>query len=456
MSKFGVELGTTGLRQFGGRISEEFLRKLEGSRAAKVFREMSENDSTIGSILFAVEMLLRNVKWKVESFSDDLDHVEQAEMVESCLYDMSNSWENTIAEILSFLTYGWSSTEIVYKRRQGADQKDPSKRSRYDDGHIGWRKLAIRSQDSLDYWEFDEEGGIDGWWQRQDYAPGTKPRALTVLLPIEKILLFRTTSHKGNPEGRSAIRRAFVSWYYKKRVQEAEAIGIERDLAGMPIFYLPPDMFDDEADTETKANLAAYRNIIENVKNDEQAGLLLPSDYDDAGNQLVKFELAGTGSRRLIDTNVVVNRYDRSMAMTILADFILLGHEKVGSFALASSKTELFATALGAWLTEISSVFNRHAIPRLYTLNGWNPGETCMLVPGDIEKVDIEAFAAAYGNLVMAGGLTPGSEDDEQYIRSEVMSLPEHVPGFDDEEDIPPDTPPEPTQVQEPEEEPEI
>jgi len=419
MPSFGVELGTTGLKQYGGRIAEEFLRKLEGDRAAKIFTEMSENDSTVGSILFAVEMLLRNVEWRVEPWSDDPAHVEQAEFVDSCLTDMSMTWENTLAEILSFLPFGWSCSEIVYKRRVGPLEKDPRKRSMHSDGRIGWRKLAPRAQDTLDRWEFDPEGGVDGWWQTQEMGPD-------VFLPIEKILLFRTTSYKGNPEGKSILRRAFVSWYYKKRVIEAEAIGVERDLAGMPIFYLPPDLFDT-TDPDKVAAIAEYRHIIENVKNDEQAGLLLPAHYDEAGNQLVKFELAGTGSRRLIDTDTIINRYDRSIAMTVLADFILLGHEKVGSFALSSDKTALFATALGAWLGEIAATFNRHAIPRLYELNGWNPSEAGELVAGDVEKIDIEAFANAVTGLVGAGMITPGSEDDERHARS-LLGLPEFIP----------------------------
>ena len=123
-------MGYTGLKQFGGRIAEEFLRKLQGDKAAKVFREMSENDSTVGAILFAIEMMLRNVEWRVEPASDDPMHVEEAEFVDECRADMSQSWENTIAEILSFLTYGWSSTEICYKRRDGPDQRDPRRRSK--------------------------------------------------------------------------------------------------------------------------------------------------------------------------------------------------------------------------------------------------------------------------------------------------------------------------------------
>lgn len=420
MAKFGVELGRTGLKQFGGRISEEWLRKLDGEKAAKVYREMSENDSTVGAILFAVEMLLRNVEWRVEPFSDELVHTDQAEFVESNITDMSLTWENMLAEILSFLPYGWSSLEIVYKRRDGPKQKDAARRSRHSDGRIGWRKLAIRSQDSLDRWEFDEDGGIKGWWQMQE-------KGTPILLPIEKLLLFRTTSYKGNPEGRSVLRRTFISWYYKKRIQEAEAIGIERDLAGMPMFYLPPELFADDATTEEKATLADYRKIVENVKNDEQAGLLLPAQYDEDGNKLVEFVLAGTGARRLIDTDKIVHRYDQAIAQTILADFILLGHEKVGSFALASSKTELFATALGAWLSEIASVFNRHGLPRLYELNGWDPSEAAEIKPGDIEKVDIEAFANAMAVLTGAGWITPGSEEDEKFARK-TIGLPEVVP----------------------------
>jgi hypothetical protein len=34
--------------------------------------------------------------------------------------------------------------------------------------------------------------------------------------------------------------------------------------------------------------------------------------------------------------------------MTVLADFVLLGHQQVGSFALSSDKTKLFSMAVGS------------------------------------------------------------------------------------------------------------
>ena len=57
-----------------------------------------------------------------------------------------------------------------------------------------------------------------------------------------------------------------------------------------------------------------------------------------------------TGGRRQFDTNAIIERYDTRMAMTVLADFIFLGHQSVGSFALSSDKTELFSMAIGAYL----------------------------------------------------------------------------------------------------------
>ena len=87
-----------------------------------------------------------------------------------------------------------------------------------------------------------------------------------------------------------------------------------------------------------------------------------------------------------------------AIAGTMLADFILLGHEKSGSWALSSDKTELFGVALGAYLDEIAAVFNRHAIPRLLQVNGMPLNAPPHLVHGDIETVDLERL----GNFIKA------------------------------------------------------
>ena len=60
-----IELGVTGIRRVSGYVDEEFLPALRGRKAVKVYREMSQNDSIIGALLFAIDKLVREVEWKV-------------------------------------------------------------------------------------------------------------------------------------------------------------------------------------------------------------------------------------------------------------------------------------------------------------------------------------------------------------------------------------------------------
>jgi len=149
------ELGSTGLRRSGGTVYEEFLTSLRGIRGARVYREMADNDPTIGSMLFAIEKVITRLEWRIDPYSDDSQDGETqqtdkevAEFVSSCLNDMSDSWDATLSQILSMLVFGYSYHEIVYKKR-GGDSTDPTKRSKFNDGKIGWRKMPIRSQETL-------------------------------------------------------------------------------------------------------------------------------------------------------------------------------------------------------------------------------------------------------------------------------------------------------------------
>ena len=111
------EIGTTGLRRTGGTVYEEFLVALRGRRGSRIYREMSENDPVIGSILYAIEKIILRLEWRLETTSNQEADKEAAEFIETCLYDMSESWEQTLSSILSMLVYGYAFNEIVYKIR---------------------------------------------------------------------------------------------------------------------------------------------------------------------------------------------------------------------------------------------------------------------------------------------------------------------------------------------------
>ena len=405
MSNDSKEIGRVGQRRYGGIFYEEFLSELRGRKGAEVFTEMSNNDETIGAILFAIEMLVRQASWNVEPGGSTAKDREAAEFVKSCMDDMQQTWIDTISEILSFLTYGWSFHEIVYKRRMGRT-KDNRTSSKYDDGLIGWMKLPIRSQETLYQWEYDDQDNLIGMTQMPP------PDFGLITIPMNKAMLFRTRSRKDNPEGRSILRTAYRSWYFKRRIQEIEGIGIERDLAGLPVITTPEGMdIWDKDDEDMNAIRTGLEAMVKNIRRDSTEGLVLPFGYT--------FELTSTGGSRQFDTNSIIARYDTKISQTVLADFIQLGHESVGSFSLSSDKTNLFSMAICAFLDIICQTFNSQGIPALIDINGDHfAGVTDYprLTHGDIEDVDLATVATFIKDMTSIGVIIP-DESLEDYVR---------------------------------------
>lgn len=410
------EIGVTGLKRYGGQLQDEILPELSGSKRNAIIRQMLANDATIGALLFAIKMLVRQVSWRVDAPSEEAADVEAADFITGALFeDMSSSWADTLSDVVSFLPWGWSYHETVYKLREG-DSPDPSRRSTFADGRIGWRKWPIRAQETLSSWAFDEDGGI------QAMVQVAAPDFSTRTIPIDKALLFRTESNRGSPEGYSILRNAYRPWRMKTRIENLEGIGIERDLAGLPVAYLPPSYMASTATAEQQAVFSAVKDLVTGIKRDEQEGVVMPMAYDDKGHKLFDLQLLSAGGARQFNTNETINRYDHRILMSVMADFLMLGAEKVGSFALSSDKTELFAVALGAWLDEIADVINTHGIPRLLRLNGMRVSAPPKLCHDDIEVPDLGQLADYVMKLVGAGALTPTPEL-EGYLR-ETASLP--------------------------------
>lgn len=399
ISQSDIELGLSGLKRFSGHVYEEFLPQLFGSKAIQTYREMADNDAIVGALLFAIEMLIRQIEWHVETEGTDAASVDARQFIEECLNDMSTSWEETLGEILSMLTYGFSYHELCYKPRTGADPFGQSGMgSQYEDGRIGWRKWGIRAQETRWAWQFSGTGGIEGMWQN------SPPDYHNVFIPIQKALLFRPRQHKGNPEGRSILRTAYRSYWFVKRMQEIEGIGVERDLAGFPVIDVPAEITSASAAADQQAVFAAMKSAVSNIRRDALEGLVMPTAYDANGHKLYDFRLVTAGGSRQFDTDKIITRYETRIAQSVLADFIMLGHVRVGTQNLSETKDEMFSRATNTWCKQIASVVNRYAIPRLLALNGMTPKVLPTLEPQalDVPSLkDLAPFIAALGQAGM-------------------------------------------------------
>ena len=414
-----MELGVSGLKVSSGIVSEEFLSQLRFPKQNTIYKEMLSNDPIVGGMLFAIEMIIRKVSWYVEPGNDSRRAKQIADFVDTCRHDMEKSWPETINDVLSFLPYGFCVTEKLFKRRSGSKISDLRYKSKHSDGLWGWRKFPMRGQDTVHRWVFTEEdkGGYQPTRQGDTSAllglvqrdPNTGEM---IFIPRDKFLLFRTNSRKDTPEGVSILRTAYRPWYFKKTIEEIEAIGIERNLKGIPVISIPPAYMSPNATAEQRAVFAAMQEIGTSIRANEQACIIMPLAYDDRGNELFKIDLLGSkqNTGTMFDTDKVIQRYSTSIAQTVLADFIMMGNQSVGSYALSNNKVKMFHSAISAWLDNIADVFNKDAIPQLVELNGWDIEDAPLLKYGTIDNHSIEELTNFLSKLTDSGFLDPTSD----------------------------------------------
>lgn len=414
-------LGSSGLQQSSGYIHEERMPKLQGRRGTAIYKEMGDDDPIIGSALNIIDSMLRSVKWEVQSASTEPFDMDTAAFVSSCLDDLDTPLMDTMSEIFSMLQYGFSLHEIVYKRRCG-DAPVESMRSKHADGMIGWRRLPSRSQDTIQRWVLADDGTILG---AEQCAP---PHYTPLFLPIKKCLLFRTSVHKNNPEGKSILRPAVRDWHYKKGIEAIESIGIERDVAGLPLARVPAELIRDanNGDKDAIAMVDLFTKMVTNVRRDEQEGIVLPTAFDENGNPLFSFELLSSGGPRQININEVIQRHDNRMALALRAEFLLMGQaSSSGSYAMHADKTDMFMAAITTYLDIVANVFNLHAIPELCELNGLEMSDYPKLAHSPLERVDVTKMATAISQLAMSGmRIFNGDGIMENYVRQQ-MGWPE-------------------------------
>jgi len=394
-------LGVAGDNTYNGQIrADEFLPELRGKKAIRKYREMRDNDSTIGAVMYATEQVLRDVDLKVMPANDSAEAKKEAEFVESVLDDMDHTLDDHIAESLSNLSYGFAWFEVIYKRRNGPTERSDKKRSKYTDGRMGVRKIAIRAPWTISRFDVDQQtGDVKGIYQDGSGYNNSN------YIPTRKSLYYRTTTINGDPAGRSILRNAYTSYEYVNNLQSIEAIAVERELAGIPVARIPAEYLSGDATAAQSGFVNNLQSILRDVKFNEQGYIILPSDtYPDkdgapTNQKLVDVELMSSSGSRNIDIDPIVRRYQHDIARSVLSEFLMLGGGNTGSYALSKSKTDLFLRALESYIQAIVDVLNKQLVERLWELNGLNYDLMPTIVAGDVAPHDLREIAAFLRNL---------------------------------------------------------
>lgn len=367
-------------------------------KSIDVFDKMRREDAQVGSVLRAVTMPIRSTGWVIDPAG------ARDEVVDLVATDLGLpvkgrvsvapvrtrgrfSWPEHLRLALLELVYGHSFFEQVY-RLEG------------DRTHLA--KLAWRPPRTISQIEVARDGGLVSITQ---YGVAGQP---VPVIPVNRLVAYVNEREGSNWLGQSLLRTAYKNWLLKDRMLRAQALTVERNGLGVPVYT--------GAEPPEKASVEERQAWLEAEK---QSGLAVATQFRGgvaAGASIpatAKLDLKGvTGD--LPDTDAPIRYHDEQIARAVLAHFLNLGTE-TGSWALGSTFADFFTQSLNATAKQIQDIAQQHVVEDLVDVN-WGEGEPAPRLVCDEIGARSPVTASAIKELVDAGALTPDT-DLEKYLR---------------------------------------
>lgn len=401
------ESGTLGLLQKSGHVYEQVRDSLVWPNSLETFKKMSY-DPIISAANSVIDLMIDRVDWYFYVPDSASDTAKKAcDFLNFCMNNMEyGTWQSFISEVGSYRTYGFHIAEKVYTRVVDGDFK----------GKYKWQKLPTRSQCSLMRWIFSQDGrtllGV-----RQSTSTAQRPVTIDgdtkgyIDIPRSKFIHFVYNTTRENPEGRSPLLGAYIPWKYKTLIEEYEAVGVAKDMGGVPMIGVDVD-FLAKANADPSSSEAA---VIEQLKRDaanlhagDKAYIILPIAYHESGKPLFDFSLKGVeGGGKQYNTDDIIRRKQNEILMLYLADVLKLGTESHGSFALADSKNALLSYAIDRHLKFMARTITKDLVSQTLSLNGFNltPEEYPQLRYSELDATDADVFSKLIQRVASVGYL---------------------------------------------------
>ena len=397
------ELGSLGIRHFGGVTQDELKAELNWPRSINTFRDMSYH-SAVNAPLTLFENIISKATWTYKPPADATEEEkEQAKIINQMMQDMEQPWSEFIRDVLSSNVFGFSVHEKVFRKRYKANG------SLYDDGIIGWKKLPIRVQESISKFIFSEDGNeIIGVQQNlsaiNDIYNRFSSRGNLINIPRSKFLLFRTGKHRGDPFGKSPLRDAYLAWRFLTALEELEATGVAKDLNGLPVLMLPAQYLAADAPPEVQAIRLYYENVMRNLQMNEQSAVILPQVIDPESKQpMFKLDLLSVDGKKNFDISKIKEYYKTLIFISLFADILIQGTTSTGSFALGTIKNSLSGAYAERLISSIAEVLQTDLIKMTYQLHGWDESRMGKFDFDGIEPADLDTFSSAIMRMGASG-----------------------------------------------------
>ena len=389
-------------------------------------RRMSLYDDTVGGMMWCINSTLSQCSWghvpQVDGKDNDEDAeaIRMAEFADTLLADMDQDIHEHMESAVNMVWAGFAPHEIILKQRNGGEE------SEFSDKLWGIKSLAPRDPLSISGWVYDPDTR-EVAYMMQVGAKGP--------IPIAKVCNYRTSASTPDPYGVPLLMPAWKSWRMKVRAQETEAIAMDREMTGLPVFRVPEDLLEQANERNSDSSyttgaLAAQARVqaaitaVKDMRFNRSGGLVMPSDtYADetAGDRTPKydFKLVTTSGQRSIDMRTVIRDYDRSIARTVMMQFLHLGDRSGGSYAMSDDQSSMAMKSLQALTSKVCTEFRRKALKYVWMVNGLDARYMPRLKASDISKEGLTAI----GTFLRGLGAVQALWDGDSEARREALVM---------------------------------
>jgi len=461
---------------FSGFVEErEKNPKLVERRKFTTYNENIANIAIVAAGLRHFMNMLSKAKWTVEPPEDATpEQEEKAELVEEMMRDMDTPWHRVVRRQGMYKFHGFAIQEWIAKRR--------------DDGTIGMATVEQRPQSTIERWDRNKYGILEGVVQR---IPQDSSEAY---LPMKKIIYSVDDSVTDSPEGQGIFRSIVELCDRLREFQDLELLGYQTDLRGIPIGRAPitETQAAEDAGTlpkgTTEKMLASIKKFMtSHMRNRSTAVLLDSSPYFAKGetgtvggsSKKWDLELLTAATTSTGEVAKAIQRVVREIAIAMGVDHLLTGTDGSGSLALSKDKTDNFLLNVNAVLQDLAEDFEKQWLGPIWRLNGWDDELKPKLKVEEISNRSAEVLAGILRDISASGvdlrghdklveeffnmlGLTPPEREEEDWtdpalsltgkvdpITGELLSGARPKPDPNDPEPKPGDNKPDPNKPEE-------
>lgn len=414
--------GVHGFNIVGGYLTpEEIEKKLTGQEKYKTYANLLANVSIVGaSVRYFLNLIARS-QWKFEAAEADTDG-RFAELAEAILTDdPATPWHRVVRRSAMYRMYGFSFQEWTARR--------------HEDGHLTLADIAPRPQKTIERWDVNAEGKVQGVVQRDPIGQQE------LYLPRAKLCYLVDDTLSDSPDGLGILRHLATPGEQLSRFEQLEGFGYETDLRGIPIGRAPLAELRDAveqgrmSESERQTLEKHIRNFITNHIKQPNQGLLLDSmtyqTIDDKGtpSSIPKWDLklltgGSTGHEAIAKA---IDRKSREIARLLGTESLLLGDGEGGSRALSRDKTQNLWLMVDGSLLELAEAYDQDLLDPVWKLNGWPDEMKPSMSHESVQFKDIDQITAALNDMAKAGAQLAPDDPAIEEVRT-LLGLSPPVP----------------------------